>query len=287
LAEQAKTDIVSTTIQAEITRYPYLSKWLRVLVVTVSTIAVSIAIVYLFGFHIGGWVLLDIGYYYLIFAVFGACIFLLLPASKKQLKKVPWYDYLFAVMFFSFNIYYSFHAYDIRLVGWVPPPSTPIFLSAFIIVALVLEGARRMGGIFFLIVLVLIGAYPLYASHMPSFFWGKDFDFTSIICLFVFSPSGLVGLPGQVLGDILIGFLVFAAFVISSGAGTFFLDLAVALCGKYRGGPAKVSVVASGFFGMLSGSAVANVAGTGSFTIPTMKRMGYPPHYAGAIEACA
>src|SRR3972149_11354168 len=93
--------------------------------------------------------------------------------------------------------------------------------------------------------------------------------------------------PTRVRGDTLLGFLVFAAVLVASGAGNFFLNFALAILGRFRGGPAKVSVVSSAFFGSLSGSIFANIIGTGSVTIPTMKRMGYPAHYAAAIEACA
>ncbi|HBM40373.1 MAG TPA: C4-dicarboxylate ABC transporter permease, partial [Sulfitobacter sp.] len=102
-----------------------------------------------------------------------------------------------------------------------------------------------------------------------------------------FRTEGLMGITTKIVAEIVLGFLVFAGVLIATGAGQFFIDLANAGFGKYRGGPAKVSIVASAFFGSLSGSIFSNIAGTGSITIPTMKKVGYPPHYAGAIEACA
>jgi TRAP transporter 4TM/12TM fusion protein len=105
--------------------------------------------------------------------------------------------------------------------------------------------------------------------------------------MYAFSSQGLLGVPSRVLGEILTGFLMFAGMLIASGATEFFLNFALALVGKTRGGPAKVAVLASGFFGSLSGSPMANVASTGAVTIPAMKKTGYPPHYAGAIEAVA
>ncbi|GAJ10219.1 unnamed protein product, partial [marine sediment metagenome] len=104
---------------------------------------------------------------------------------------------------------------------------------------------------------------------------------------FAFGKGGMLGLPAQVMGELLIGFLIFAGMLMASEAGKFFLTLALCLLGRFRGGPAKVAVLASGFFGSLSGASMANVATTGSITIPAMKRLGYPPHYAGAIEAVA
>jgi TRAP transporter 4TM/12TM fusion protein len=104
---------------------------------------------------------------------------------------------------------------------------------------------------------------------------------------FAYGMQGMLGLPAQVTGTILIGFLMFAGVLIATGAAKFFLNLALALMGKYRGGPAKVAVIASGFFGSMSGATPANIVATGSVTIPAMKGIGYPPHYAGAIEAVA
>jgi TRAP-type uncharacterized transport system fused permease subunit len=89
------------------------------------------------------------------------------------------------------------------------------------------------------------------------------------------------------MGELLIGFVVFAGTLIAMGAGDFFLKLATSFFGNYRGGPAKVAVLASGFFGSFTGGPIANVVGTGSFTIPAMKKLGYSPEYAAGIEACA
>jgi TRAP transporter 4TM/12TM fusion protein len=134
---------------------------------------------------------------------------------------------------------------------------------------------------------ILFATYPFFADHFPGVFMGVPNDFTHTISLYAFGGDGILGIPGRVMGGILMGFLVFAGFLISIGAGKFFLDASYALLGKYRGGPAKIAVVSSGFFGSLSGSIAANIVATGSVTIPAMKRMGYPPRYAAAIEACA
>jgi TRAP transporter 4TM/12TM fusion protein len=99
--------------------------------------------------------------------------------------------------------------------------------------------------------------------------------------------EGLMGIPMQVVGGILIGFLLFAGILIKTGAGDFFLRLAMVVGGATRGGMAKVAVIGSALFGSLSGSVFSNIVGTGSITIPGMKKGGYPPHYAGAIEAVA
>jgi TRAP transporter 4TM/12TM fusion protein len=107
------------------------------------------------------------------------------------------------------------------------------------------------------------------------------------VAVHVFGDAGMIGLPSVIIGDILIGFLLFAGMLLATGAGEFFLKIAQAFLGGFRGGPAKVAVVSSGFFGSLTGSSLSNVVATGSVTIPAMKRMGYSPELAGAIEACA
>jgi TRAP transporter 4TM/12TM fusion protein len=122
---------------------------------------------------------------------------------------------------------------------------------------------------------------------MPGFLEGYGVDLRRLVGFFTMGTEGVVGLPMKVVGNILIGYMVFAVALQSSGGAKFFLDLASSLFGGLRGGPAKMSIMASGFFGSISGSSISNVLTTGAITIPTMKRTGYPPHYAGAIEAAA
>ena len=150
-----------------------------------------------------------------------------------------------------------------------------------------LEVARRSGGLPFFLVVLLLGLYPLIADFLPGLLMGIPYDFDRTIEAHVFRAEGMMGITTKIVAEIILGFLVFAGILIATGAGQFFIDLANASFGRYRGGPAKVSIVASGFFGSLSGSIFSNIAGTGSITIPAMKKAGYPPHYAGAIEACA
>ncbi len=170
--------------------------------------------------------------------------------------------------------------------GQFPPPPLS-FTAALILNVLVLESARRVGGPIFAIVCFVLTLYPLFSPYMPGIFRGPVFGFTPLIGHLTFDTQGLLGIPMKVIGGILIGFLIFAGILIRTGAGAFFLNLALAVAGRSRGGPAKVAVIASGFFGSLSGSIFANIVGTGSVTIPAMKKSGYSPHYAGAIEACA
>jgi len=270
---------------AEITRYESLPASLKVLFIVLSSVGVGLAVFRIFHFSIMGHTLLDYGYYYLLIAIYLSCAFLILPARKKD-RRVPWFDLVAIILVFGIAFYFFLNSWEIMIRGWVPP-SLSNFLLACILSLAVLEGARRMGGKIYLTIAILIGLYPLFADYMPGVLWGRSFSIIETVGLHVFGSEGLVGLPSRVMGDLIIGFLIFAGVLIASGAGDFFMKLATAVLGRFRGGPAKVAVVASGFFGSLSGSALSNVASTGSFTIPTMKRLGYPSHYAGAIEACA
>jgi TRAP transporter 4TM/12TM fusion protein len=178
-------------------------------------------------------------------------------------------------------MWFSTHAWDIVQAGWTNFP------AGVVLWVLMLEIARRSGGIPFLLVVFLLGLYPLVADYFPGLLMGIPYSFERMIEAHVFRTEGLMGITTKIVAEIVLGFLVFAGVLIATGAGQFFIDLANAGFGKYRGGPAKVSIVASAFFGSLSGSIFSNIAGTGSITIPTMKKVGYPPHYAAAIEACA
>jgi TRAP transporter 4TM/12TM fusion protein len=122
---------------------------------------------------------------------------------------------------------------------------------------------------------------------MPGFLWGPPSEISEFVRTHALGTESIIGVPMRAVTNLLIGFLVFGSALVVTGGGDFFLAFATALLGKSRGGPAKVAIISSGFFGSLSGSVISNVVTTGKITIPTMKRAGYPPAYAGAVEACA
>ena len=235
---------------------------------------------YNFNLVFHGYILHQFGYYYLYLALFAPCIFLILPARKKD-TTVPWYDLLASASILGAGIYCFRYAWEISLAAWWSIPAGLIFTVLF------LEGARRTGGPLYFAVTALLVVYPLFADKLPGVLWGAAYTPEKLLESLIFTKEGMMGIITKVVTQYLLGFLVFAGFLMTSGAGRFFMNFASALLGKYRGGPAKVSVVASGLFGSLSGSAHANIIATGSFTIPTMKRIGYPAHYAAAIEATA
>ncbi len=152
---------------------------------------------------------------------------------------------------------------------------------------LVMEACRRVIGVFMTGICVMAVVYAMYGPYMPELIIHKGYSVERIATTLWLTTEGIFGLPLGVAATFVYVFVLFGAFLESTGGGDFFINLAYALTGRFSGGPAKTSVVASGFMGSVSGSAVGNVVATGSFTIPMMKRVGYRPHVAGAIEAAA
>ncbi|EAQ04991.1 hypothetical protein OB2597_06895 [Pseudooceanicola batsensis HTCC2597] len=266
--------------QSEVTRLGEAFSVRSIVFVVLCACGLAMGLAYAFGIPIAGNRLLEGQYYWVFIGIFSAAAFIALPAVKGQ-TALPIYDIVAAAAALGISLWFSTHAWDIVQAGWVNIP------AGIVLWLLMLEMARRSGGIPFLLVVLLLGLYPIIADRFPGLLMGIPYDFDRMIEAHVFRTEGMMGITTKIVAEIILGFLVFAGVLIATGAGEFFIDLANAGFGKYRGGPAKVSIVASGFFGSLSGSIFSNIAGTGSITIPTMKKVGYPPHYAGAIEACA
>ena len=224
--------------------------------------------------------------YYLI-GIYLAASYLVFPLRKKHADRVPWHDWALAAAAIAATVYLGRHGLTIIEQGWDFSAPTEATLISALLLLLILEGVRRCGGLPLLIVAVLFGCYPLYAGSMPGFLWGTAYDLGGTIRAHVMGVESIIGIPMQVVAQLVIGFVVFGAALSVTGGGAFFMRFSVALMGRTRGGPAKVAVISSAIMGSVSGSVISNVLTTGAFTIPTMKRAGYPPHYAAAIEACA
>lgn len=149
-----------------------------------------------------------------------------------------------------------------------------------------LEAARRTIGLGLPIIALVFFAYAMWGNYLPGMIASKGYSFRRVIS-FIFSVEGIYGSPTASSAQYVFLLIIFGAFLGYSGTGEFFMKLAMKLAGHARGGPAKVAVISSGLFGSISGSAVANVMGTGVFTIPLMKKTGYKSHFAGAVEAVA
>jgi TRAP transporter 4TM/12TM fusion protein len=268
-------------------RYRTLTGPLRWIFILFSLIGIFVAIYQLFHFSFLG-VMVGDAYYYLLIALFLPLLFLISPIKKDLIhQKVPWYDLLFSLLSFIGPVYLFLNAYQIIQDGWEIVPPIQTYVLGLVLMIMVLEAARRAGGLSFALICLFFTTYALYAQHMPGLLEGYGCGVRRLVGFFTMGTEGVTGLPMKVVGNILIGYMVFAVALQATGGGKFFLDLATSLLGSLRGGPAKMSIVASGFFGSISGSSISNVLTTGALTIPTMKRTGYPPHYAGAIEAAA
>lgn len=156
-----------------------------------------------------------------------------------------------------------------------------------LLIVLIMEVTRRAVGWAMVVITAFFIFHALYANHFFGFFYGPPVRFGKFIDTLFMSSDGIFGIPLHVCATYIVLFIIFGALLIRSGAGRFFIDLAVSLTGHRIGGPAKASAVASGFMGTVSGSAVANVVTTGAFTIPLMRKVGYRPKFAAAVEACA
>jgi len=158
-----------------------------------------------------------------------------------------------------------------------------------VLVAAVLEASRRSVGFWFFVTTLLFMAYLVLAPWLPGFLRSpRAFSYPQLIEMFyLYADEGVLGSLTGISANMLMIFILFASFMLHSGVGQFFMDISIALAGRFRGGPAKVAVVSSGLYGTVSGSSVADCYATGTFTIPLMKRIGYRPEIAGAIEACA
>lgn len=222
-------------------------------------------------------------------AVGVALIFLIYPPAKKSSRKsVVWYDWIWAGLGLSTAGYLMINYQDIMTVrGGIPSNMDIVF--AMIAVVVVLESARRITGWILPIFALIFFAYP-FISHMdfmPDRLLTRPYDFGDIFGQFYLKTEGLYSTAIGASTTFIFLFILFGSFLARSGMGQLFNDLALALAGHKQGGPAKVAVISSGFMGSINGAAVANVVGTGAFTIPLMKKIGYDKNFAGAVEASA
>jgi len=217
--------------------------------------------------------------------MFGFTLILLsLSFRRTPQQKVPFWDFLMigVVLAANINIFFVFKDIFITFAG-----TTKDFVLGGLLLLVVIETVRRAQGKVIPILLGLALLYMFVAPYIPGTWGFRGLPVTKIINTIYYSPHGIYGFLTGLSAGIIGLFIIFGSFLLHTGGGETFIKLALRLTGKYRGGPAKVAVVASGMFGTISGSAVANVAVTGNYTIPLMKRLGYKPQFAGAVEATA
>jgi TRAP transporter 4TM/12TM fusion protein len=215
-----------------------------------------------------------------------ALVFLLYPFSKKRSpRRVTLFDLLWIAMSLAAFIY-PIAAFEGQINRQGMPNAMDVIFGAMTILV-VLEASRRVIGPSISIVACVALLYAAYGQYAPGMLAHRPFPFSRIIGFQYMTTEGVFGIPLGVSSTFVFLFILFGAFIIKCGMGKFFTDLATSIAGASPGGPAKVAVVSSGLYGMISGSSVANVVTTGSVTIPMMKRIGYPNHFAGAVESVA
>ncbi|MCF7792684.1 MAG: TRAP transporter permease [Candidatus Cloacimonetes bacterium] len=218
-------------------------------------------------------------------------VFLTVPFKKKKgvisytKKKIPYYDWLLAIIGILAVLYIVFDWTGISMRAGRPILRDVII--SVILVLIILEAARRIIGPALSIIAVLFTLYAFLGPYMPAVFAFKGVSITKYISQIVLSTEGIYGIPLDVSANTVFLFVLLGSMLEKVGAGYFFNDLAISLLGKYKGGPAKAAVVSSGLTGLVSGSSIANVVTTGTFTIPLMKKVGYPSKIAAATEVAA
>jgi len=213
-------------------------------------------------------------------------VFIAVKAFPHQAgDNVPWYDWLLALGGLAIGLYvtilYPTIAYRLGILS----PDRWIFGGLAIL--LLLEATRRVAGGTLAWLALGVILYTKFAEYMPGIFYSKSPSWARIASYLYLDSNGMLGLPIDVAAGVVVAFILFGQALYAVGGDRFLTDLALIATGRYRGGPAKVSVVSSALFGTVSGSAVANVVVDGAITIPLMKSTGFPAHLAAAIEAVA
>ena len=213
--------------------------------------------------------------------------FLVYPMFKKPyfLTKIRWFGYMFALLGLYAGSYIA-----VNYAGLALRPGDYLEIDIFVAIlaiVILLEAGRRVLGIALSIIAICFLAYDLLGPYMPELIIHKGASLNKLAGHMYLTTEGIFGVPLGVSAGFVFLFVLFGSLLDKAGAGEYFINLAFALLGKFRGGPAKASVVASGFTGIMSGSSIANTVTTGTFTIPLMKRTGFKPEQAGAVEVAA
>ncbi|HSP22764.1 MAG TPA: TRAP transporter permease [Planococcus sp. (in: firmicutes)] len=214
-------------------------------------------------------------------------IFLLFPARKRHgaRRKVAIYDYVLALLAIGVGLYWPLMYDDLVFrLGRVTEMDLVVGILA---VLLTLEATRRAVGLPITVIASIFLAYTFFGPYFPGFLRHRGQDLDAVIQLMFYTTDGILGTPISVSATFIFVFLLFGSFLVKTGVGQYFNDLAVSLAGHLTGGPAKVAIFSSALQGTISGSSVANVVTSGSYTIPMMKKLGYKKEFAGAVEAAA
>jgi len=216
-----------------------------------------------------------------------------LKTGALRLGGVPYLDVILMVLGVASALYVGFAWRGVPWLGIeemtfrMGNPNGFDLLFGCILIVLVLDIARRTLGWILPAIICLFISYALFGQYFPGLLQHPGVKFNTFVSSMYFPQEGIFGVTLWVVSTIVFHFVLFGVIAQRTGLGQLFIDNATILAGRYTGGPAKVSVVSSAFFGTISGSSVANTVSTGALTIPNMKRLGYPGHFAGGVEAAA
>jgi len=209
--------------------------------------------------------------------------YLMYPTTRHRIQRtIPWHDWLLALGAFVLGFYHWI--FEAGLIQRAGQPNTADLIVGTVIVGLLFEAARRVIGIALPIVAGVFLAYAFFGQFLPGSLAHRPFGYDQVVAQLYVATGGIYGTPTLVSATYIFLFILFGSFLEHSGMMRLFNAVALGTVGHTKGGPAKVSVVSSGFMGTISGSGVANVLTVGSFTIPLMKRFGYSSVFAGAVE---
>ena len=241
------------------------------------------------GWHLAGLFILT----YSLFPLRKSATAFDLRTGSLQLGGVPYLDILLMIMGVASALYLGFAWHGVEWLGIeeqtfrMGNPNTYDMIFGCIIIVLVLDIARRTLGWVLPLIICIFMAYALFGPIFPGILQHPGVKFRTFVSSMYFPQEGIYGVTLWVVSTIVFHFVLFGVIAQRTGLGQLFIDNATILAGRYTGGPAKVSVVSSAFFGTISGSSVANTVSTGALTIPNMKRLGYPGHFAGGVEAAS
>jgi len=251
----------------------------------------------IFQLSLASWLLIDSTYIRAIHLAFAfAIVFLSYPTLRRTVSipglrwlsakhTIPLADMLLAALAICSGLYIAVF-YD-ELITRIGQPSVMDLFFGVSLVIFLLEAARRVIGPALPVIAIVFTLYSFLGPYMPDVIAFKGVSVNRYVTQISLTTEGIFGIPLDVSATIVFLFVLFGSMLEKAGGGIFFIDLAMSLLGKYKGGPAKAAVMASGLTGLVSGSSIANVVTTGTFTIPLMKKVGYPPKKAAAIEVAA
>jgi len=213
-----------------------------------------------------------------------ALTFLIYPIGERaNRRRIAVHDALLAMLGFALALYHL--VFEAALIQRSGDPSVPDLIVGALFIVLVFEAARRVLGVALPLICGLFLLYGLFGQYLPSLISHRGYGFDQIVSQLFLGTEGLFGIPTLVSATYIFLFILFGSFLEHAGMINLFNSVALGFVGHARGGPAKVAVISSGMMGTISGSGVANVLTVGQFTIPLMKRFGYSPIFAGAVEA--